>query len=622
MRVTEFRIKNYKSVIDTGWCVLAKDITVLAGRNEAGKTAVLEALRDFDPRIGRISAGAYPKHRQGVPEIVIKLEMGREEIDRILNEAGLNLDGKLAKHIADNGIVIARDPDGYYLTNETIIGGLSFKEEYENNAYRDSILNLTTLINSIYSKYGRRFEIELGETKEEARNAVTSTVFPLKHQLGIIPDIAERNRAGILFEKLEGLLETLEGESENAHGKFAATLAENIPKVVFFSTFDDILPDEISLEAAPNTEIVLDFAKIAGLDLDAVERTDNPQDRRNIFSRASAQLSGYFGDFYTQRELDIKAESEVDTIRFWVVERGDPTHYKVAQRSKGFQWFMSFFLRLRARGGENNIILIDEPGLYLHAKAQQDVLNVLTKTAGNGQLIYSTHSPYLIDAGRLDRVRLLINKKTTGSIIINEIHKGADPETLTPILTAIGLDLTFGLNLFGDFNVVTEGPSDYYYLLSFKNILNVRDGFSIIPCMGGTKTPHLVSLLIGWGFNYCVVLDNDSTGKKVSGQMQKKLPIDGERLVFAGQSFGNSIEDLFTTEDFKKYVLDDVTVKIPKGKISDFLKANDTKKVLIAKRFFEKTLNNGGKINLNQETRANFTALLGQILAVKKKFLR
>ncbi|MGD8718528.1 MAG: AAA family ATPase [Candidatus Zixiibacteriota bacterium] len=622
MRVTEFRIKNYKSIIDTGWCELAKDITVLAGKNEAGKTAVLEALRDFDPRIEEISAEAYPKHRQGVPEIGIKLETGREEIDRILNGADLNVDYKAAKEIAAKGIVICRDPDGYYLTNDTIIGGLSFKEEHENSAYRDSILSLTNLINSIYSKYGRHFEIELGETKEEARNAVTQTVFPLKSQLTIIPDIGERNRANILFEKLEGFLDTKESENEDAHGKFATAVAENIPKVVFFSTFDDILPDEISLEKASNTEIVLDFAKIAGLDFDSVRRTDDAQDKRNLFSKASAKLSGYFGGFYTQSNVEITAELEVDTIRFWVVEEGGPTHYKTTQRSKGFQWFLSFFLRLRARGGEDNMILIDEPGLYLHAKAQQDVLKVLTKTATNGQLIYSTHSPYLIDAGRLDRVRLLVNKKDIGSEIINEIHKEADQETLTPILTAIGLDLTFGLNLFGDFNVVTEGPSDYYYLLSFKNILKERGDFSIIPCMGGTKTPHLVSLLIGWGFNYCVVLDNDPTGKRVSNQMQKRLPVEGERFVFAGPIVGDSIEDLFAIEDFKKYVLEDDTVKIAKGKISGFLKASNIKKVLIAKRFFEKTLKNGRKIKLTQETKANFAGLLGQVLAVKKKYKR
>jgi len=100
-----------------------------------------------------------------------------------------------------------------------------------------------------------------------------------------------------------------------------------------------------------------------------------------------------------------------------------------------------------ARANENipNIILIDEPGLFLHAKAQEDVLSKLEDSAKKVQLIFATHSPYLLEADKLNRIRLIYHTKTYGTRIENKVHALADKETLTPILTAIGLELNAGI---------------------------------------------------------------------------------------------------------------------------------------------------------------------------------
>ncbi|MYF47926.1 MAG: ATP-binding protein, partial [Candidatus Dadabacteria bacterium] len=59
MKLIKFRIQNYKSIRDSGWCYLASDITILAGQNESGKTAVLEALRDFN-QTASVSPDSFP----------------------------------------------------------------------------------------------------------------------------------------------------------------------------------------------------------------------------------------------------------------------------------------------------------------------------------------------------------------------------------------------------------------------------------------------------------------------------------------------------------------------------------------------------------------------------------
>jgi len=60
MKLIKFSIQNYKSVKDTGWCWLASDLTILAGKNESGKSAILEALQDFNVDVEKIPDEAIP----------------------------------------------------------------------------------------------------------------------------------------------------------------------------------------------------------------------------------------------------------------------------------------------------------------------------------------------------------------------------------------------------------------------------------------------------------------------------------------------------------------------------------------------------------------------------------
>jgi predicted ATP-dependent endonuclease of OLD family len=49
MRVTRAQITKYKSVTDSGEFLVDDHMTALVGKNEAGKTAVLEAIYRFKP---------------------------------------------------------------------------------------------------------------------------------------------------------------------------------------------------------------------------------------------------------------------------------------------------------------------------------------------------------------------------------------------------------------------------------------------------------------------------------------------------------------------------------------------------------------------------------------------
>ena len=216
-------------------------------------------------------------------------------------------------------------------------------------------------------------------------------------------------------------------------------------------------------------------------------------------------------------------------------------------------------------------------------------------------LIFTTHSPYLIDPDKLNNVRLII-KNRSNTEIINNFNNGfkADEDTLTPIITAIGLDLSRGIGFTKQKNVIVEGVSDYYYLqgillgLEKSKKYKFPKDVGFIPCIGHTKSLTIASILTGWELNdFIVLLD-----KKGTKDTKKKLEKDGipeNRILFAGKEKNDLIEEMFSQGDLDKYNL----------------KSDDQSKSIIAKLFFNKMVSE--EIQLSEETYNNFIGLLDNI---------
>ena len=101
------------------------------------------------------------------------------------------------------------------------------------------------------------------------------------------------------------------------------------------------------------------------------------------------------------------------------------------RRSKGFNWFFSFivwFSKIQSDKKSDYILLLDEPGLNLHASAQADLLRFITELADKYQIIYTTHSPFMVDSAHLNRVRTCL-ETDAGSVISDSIQE-KDPNTI------------------------------------------------------------------------------------------------------------------------------------------------------------------------------------------------
>ena len=116
----------------------------------------------------------------------------------------------------------------------------------------------------------------------------------------------------------------------------------------------------------------------------------------------------------SEKYLDIRVKSQRHKITL-----------PLDRRSKGFNWFFSFivwFSKIQSDKKSDYILLLDEPGLNLHASAQADLLRFITELADKYQIIYTTHSPFMVDSEHLNRVRTCL-ETDAGSVISDSIQE-------------------------------------------------------------------------------------------------------------------------------------------------------------------------------------------------------
>lgn len=297
------------------------------------------------------------------------------------------------------------------------------------------------------------------------------------------------------------------------------------------------------------------------------------------------------------------------------------------QRSKGFQWFLSFYLRLAAAQKESDVaqfLLIDEPGSYLHARAQRDILDLFeSRIAPYEQVLYTTHSPYLLPGDKLHRVRVVIKNVVGGTRVLDRLTHPAIrgdefADTLSPILTSLGLDVREALSFVKPHNLIVEGITDHWYLTRWAAELKPElfTSVNVFPAFGAKTIPLFASLFTGWGLPFVVLVDRDNEGEKTKAHLDKHLGVPPDQVVQPKDAI--TIEDLFSTEDFRKLLAAlDASLSIETGeRPSAAIERQKIDKVLLARKFSE--LHTSG-LTLTAKTKTAVQRLLGDIASSVQK---
>lgn len=355
---------------------------------------------------------------------------------------------------------------------------------------------------------------------------------------------------------IEGLQSEDLKEEEQKTAKALFDLADiNIEELISSDNYEDFKAELEATQATitnelfkywetnKNLEIIFDIDKVEG---EVTRDVTNP---------------GY-GNTVTVK--DVKIISHVLDIR--VKNRRSGVSLPLKNRSKGFNWFFSFlvwFKKIQEDTKSNYILLLDEPGLNLHASAQNNLLRFLDDLSVNYQIIYSTHSPFMIDSNDLHKVRTVLDTEK-GSVISDSIQE-KDPNTLFPLQAALGYDIAQNLFI-SKHNLLVEGASDLLYMQVMSSVLQsigrtgLDDKITIVPTGGLDKVATFISLLRGSDLNIACLLDTYKEGKSKLEDLVDHKIITKNRIRFFDEFLldytSADIEDLFTKSDYLKFYND------------------------------------------------------------------
>lgn len=207
------------------------------------------------------------------------------------------------------------------------------------------------------------------------------------------------------------------------------------------------------------------------------------------------------------------------------------------------------------------IILLDEPGLTLHGTAQKDLLRYFKRELEpNHQVIYTTHSPFMVPADNLASVRTVEdvvlrddrNRQQSEGTKIRRDVLTTDPQTNFPLFGAMGFEITQGLVISSN-TLLVEGPSDILYLQAASKRLRDLDRkhldprWAICPSGGIDKILPFVRLFHGNNLNVVVLSDFARGQKKKLEALYQTHLIENERIILATEVVGQNEADI---EDF------------------------------------------------------------------------
>lgn len=566
LTLEKVKINKYKSFLQEQEITFEDNITTIVGKNESGKTAFLEALAKFnyfqdDEKFKFDDTYDYPKSEwkkfqkagDDVEVIICTYKIQDELLNLIASEVGENV-----------------------FQNEKLVIGANYKN---NKIYYNLNIIFSNFIIFLGSKYNLPTELKEEMGNVENFNKLEEFV-STKEELTDIKELIEKINISNKLMKLE--------EPLNAYivNKF---ISPNIPKFWYFDEYYN-LPSKININElnAGHIKNLSDeefqtakaLFEISNIDIDELLNTDNFESFISELEATSNDITDQIFEYWsTNQNLEIRfvienspnAQTGVNDkiLNIRIQNNKHRVSLPLQNRSRGFIWFFSFivwFSKIHEDTNKNYILLLDEPGTNLHASAQADLLKFIEeKLSSTYQIIYSTHSPFMIDSQYLERVRTVYdsNDPKEGSLISDAIQE-KDPDTLFPLQAALGYDIAQNLFISKN-NLLVEGPTDLLYLTILSNILeeNGREGldnkFTIMPIGGLDKVTTFISLLRGSKLNVVCLLDSfkDQKGKQKLDDLIKHKIIKEKNIHFFDEFVKTTnciadIEDLFDKDEYLK----------------------------------------------------------------------
>ncbi len=513
MKLRRMRVMNFRCIEDSTEFSVCP-VTSFVGKNGAGKTSLLEALYKLNPDVEELAnfdvLMEYPRARRRE----YQKQTGREPDDALITTWELE------------------DRDVEKL--ESVMGP-------------DALKSRTLVIKRGYYP-GRQWTGSIGPG---------DAIGPLdgaddETEVSAIKD--ERPTGKGSQEMQSPVADSPRGDNAS----FERFVAPLLPKLLYFSewhimegriSIDALLQRRAKGELTGPDRVFLALLELGGTSVEALTTIERSEELIADLEDAARPITAEIARYWSQ-ERDLRVNFHLYSAR-----AGDPVtdhglvfetrivntrtdlSLNFEERSTGFVWFFSFlvwYTQVHRRHGDNLIILLDDPGLGLHAKAQWDLLRYIREQlASRYQVLYATHSPFMIDPERMEWVRTVeeITRQTQdgrleylGTKVGDEVFS-MDHDTLLPLQASLGYrimqDLTETKKL-----LLVEKPADVLYLQWFSSRLNERGrvglhpSWTIVPCGDLVRLAALAGLLANDASGFAVLLTLSEVRPEVTGHRE------------------------------------------------------------------------------------------------------
>jgi predicted ATP-dependent endonuclease of OLD family len=535
VQLVSAQVGPFKSIDQPQTVKIDPKVTVLVGMNEAGKTVFLQALHKSDDAAGvavfdpvedypRKDLSAYLRQHQTKPAQVVKLiyqltEDEREELNRNLH------------------------------TNLPSDFEFSLLRFYDNTQKIHLGINERPVLDHLRQDARLSSDVRTAIATVQSVRSIPEALKPLSltdNDKNWLASIQQRiNRA-----QWDSVVQS----------EIWEWLKSRVPRFAFFGEYE-LLPSKLNLtdlarrvemaRSAPSAQnaqqaktlqkalepqhrAVLALLRMADISVEDFTRPGGGYESLKARLEAiSIKLTDEILEFWKQNEdLEVEVDIRLDPDEQPPFNTGPNLYLRIKnrrhrgvstpfhQRSRGFTWFFSFLvwfdsvqhqLAVGDPGDRDLILLLDEPGLNLHALAQDDFLRYIDRLTEKHQVLYTTHSPFMVHSDRLHQVRVVEDRVKVGTIISENVSS-SDPRTIFPLQAALGW--TLAQNLFvSERNLLVEGPSDLLYLKALSSLLEaqgrvgLREDVTLVPTGGLDKVVTFVALLGANGLKLAVLHD-------------------------------------------------------------------------------------------------------------------
>ncbi len=563
MKLKEYRVREFRSIWDSGPIEVDDQATCFVGKNEAGKTTVLTALYRTNPIRGSdaVFDETYDYPKREVEDYRFAVDNGDRE-EAVVVECTYEME--------EADLTVVKDVFG-----PNVLKGKTFKRSTyygesngkyvltcDDDAARKHLASNPALSDDLRSALGAAGSWQNFESALEDAEA-TDAVNALKELVG---NVRKNKLSHYIFNNL---------------------IWPRAPKFLYFDEYyqmegqanlNALITREDNDQLLDSDYPLIGLINLARLDHRNLVATNNTVELKNKLQGAGNHLTQRIVKYWSQNRhiqmrfdvRDAKAgdpEGMQQGVNVWG-EVYDSVHWATTplnNRSRGFVWFFSFLAWYEdvKRQGQNVILLLDEPGLSLHGRAQADLLRYFDLELSGHQLLYTTHSPFMIDPKKFEQVRIVqdlgidapepLPKERDGTKVLANVFDATD-DSLFPLQGALGYEIQQTLFV-GPNSLIVEGVADMLYLravsgeLEREGRIGLSEDWVITPVGGSGKVPTFVALLGSQkGMNIATLLDIQNSDRQLIQDLYKKKLLTKKQVSTYADFTGTTeadVEDMF-----------------------------------------------------------------------------